>query len=65
MPCLVALWISVPNFNYSNVEIINDAVLADGEVEAVKEVRKKLPFWPDWLPNKLINLGLDLRGGGK
>jgi len=65
MPCLVALWISVPNFNYSNVEIINDAVLADGEVEAVQEVRKKLPFWPDWLPNKLINLGLDLRGGAQ
>tara|TARA_B100001113_G_scaffold21675_1_gene15958 strand:+ start:2848 stop:4479 length:1632 start_codon:yes stop_codon:yes gene_type:complete len=65
MPCLVALWISVPNFNYSNVEIINDAVLADGEAEAVQEVRKKLPFWPDWLPNKLINLGLDLRGGAQ
>ncbi|MFL2826866.1 MAG: protein translocase subunit SecD [Paracoccaceae bacterium] len=65
MPCLVALWVSVPNFNYSNVEIINDAVLADGEAEAVQEVRKKLPFWPDWLPNKLINLGLDLRGGAQ
>ena len=44
MPCLVALWISVPNFNYSNVEIINDAVLADGEAEAVQEVRKKITF---------------------
>ncbi len=65
MPCLVALWISVPNFNYSNVEIINDAVLAEGEVEAVQEVRKNLPFWPGWLPNKLINLGLDLRGGAQ
>ena len=65
IPCLVALWISVPNFNYSNVEIINDAVLTDGEAEPVKEVRKNLPYWPDWLPNKLINLGLDLRGGAQ
>ena len=65
IPCLVALWISVPNFNYSNVEIINDAVLTDGKTEAVQEVRKNLPFWPEWLPNKLINLGLDLRGGAQ
>ena len=65
MPFLVALWISAPNFNYSNVEIINDAVLTDGEAEPVQEVRKNLPFWPNWLPNKLINLGLDLRGGAQ
>jgi len=39
--------------------------LADGEAEAVQEVKKNLPVWPDWLPNKLINLGLDLRGGAQ
>ena len=26
---------------------------------------ENLPYWPSWLPKKLINLGLDLRGGAQ
>ncbi len=63
-PCLIALWVSTPNFNYSNVEKLNDFNLQSLKMEG-QGVKKDLPYWPGWLPKKLVNLGLDLRGGAQ
>ena len=50
--CLAALVFSAPNLFYGQVEASNDAVAEGGQGD-----------WPDYLPSRLINLGLDLRGG--
>ncbi|SHI89903.1 protein translocase subunit SecD [Wenxinia saemankumensis] len=51
--CLAGIVFALPNAFYDRVERHNDAAAA-GEADA---------GWPDWLPNDLVNLGLDLRGG--
>ena len=61
--CLAGLWYALPNAFYDRVEHHNDA---EARIEAgsaddldVAEAAR----WPDWMPNGLVNLGLDLRGG--
>ena len=62
--CLAGLTFAMPNAFYTTVEQHNDAVvaLAKGEVET-PEMAAARDAWPDYLPNQLVNLGLDLRGG--
>ncbi len=62
--CLAGLTFAMPNAFYTTVEQHNDAVaaLAKGEVETPALVAAR-DAWPDYLPNQLVNLGLDLRGG--
>ena len=64
-PFALALWLAVPNFNYRNVEKINDALVLDESFSVSDTKSENLPYWPSWLPKKLINLGLDLRGGAQ
>lgn len=60
----IGLLFAVPNLFYGRVEQHNDAVTAAEragfETPEQAEARKS---WPDFLPSKLVNLGLDLRGG--
>jgi len=51
--CALGLWLAMPNLFYAKVETHNDAI-----AEGVEDTS-----WPSFLPNSLINLGLDLRGG--
>ncbi len=51
--CLVGLWVALPNLFYDRVERANDARAAGTETG----------LWPGFLPSRLVNLGLDLRGG--
>jgi len=62
--CLAALIFAAPNVFYSRVERHNDAVLKleRGAVETPELVADRA-MWPDWLPSRIVNLGLDLRGG--
>jgi preprotein translocase subunit SecD len=66
---VVALGIvgAIPNFNYTNVERHNDAlVVQEGLPEGATltpEQQADLALWPEILPSALMNLGLDLRGG--
>jgi len=62
--CLLGIALALPNAFYSRVEKHNDAVtaIAKGAVVTPK-LQAELDGWPDWLPNDLVNLGLDLRGG--
>ncbi|PWG18318.1 protein translocase subunit SecD [Salibaculum griseiflavum] len=67
----VAIWLMVlagvllalPNAFYSRVEQSNDAeaVIAEGITDAALEAQAAQ--WPTFLPDGLVNLGLDLRGG--
>ena len=64
---VVALGIvfAAPNLFYNRVEMHNDAVAAidaaGGVATAEQEADRGL--WPDWLPSRIVPLGLDLRGG--
>ena len=62
--CLAGLAFALPNAFYTRVEQHNDAVVAleKGAAETPELVAAR-DAWPDYLPNQLVNLGLDLRGG--
>ena len=64
MPCIWALYSTIPHLNYERVERSNDALAMLNAGESLSEnSRKDLLSWPRWLSNSLVNLGLDLRGG--
>ncbi|WP_172295892.1 protein translocase subunit SecD [Pseudoruegeria sp. HB172150] len=54
---------AMPNLFYDRVERHNDAVAAIEAQGATPEREADAALWPNWLPNGLVNLGLDLRGG--
>jgi len=62
--CLLGFIFAIPNAFYTRVEKHNDAAaqLAKG-LPLTPERKAALALWPDWMPNDLVNLGLDLRGG--
>lgn len=62
--CVIGLAYAMPNLFYERVEAHNDAI-AKVEKTGVSspETDAAIAGWPSWLPNTLVNLGLDLRGG--
>jgi preprotein translocase subunit SecD len=57
------LLFALPNLFYERVERHNDA---EAQIEAglsSDELEADASLWPNWLPDGLVNLGLDLRGG--
>ena len=60
---LAGLVLAMPNAFYTRVEMSNDAevVIEQGVSDATLEEQAGL--WPTFLPDGLVNLGLDLRGG--
>ncbi|MGR3571870.1 MAG: protein translocase subunit SecD, partial [Brevirhabdus sp.] len=62
--CALGLVLAAPNAFYTRVEQHNDAVKAiEKGLPVTPELTAQRAGWPDWLPNNLVNLGLDLRGG--
>ncbi|MFO1142914.1 MAG: protein translocase subunit SecD [Amaricoccus sp.] len=62
--CLLGLIVLLPNFFYARVEHANDARKAVERGAAITpELQAAMDGWPAFLPSKLVNLGLDLRGG--
>ena len=61
---VLGILIALPNAFYGRVERANDAraAIAAGAA-ATPELAADAALWPRWLPHRLINLGLDLRGG--
>jgi preprotein translocase subunit SecD len=53
----------MPNGFYGPVESHNDAVKEIELSGTTAELEAQRALWPDYLPNGLVNLGLDLRGG--
>lgn len=63
---LVALGMlfALPNLFYERVELHNDTVkVVEATGIVMPEQEDALAAWPGWLPSRLVNLGLDLRGG--
>ncbi|MDO5659036.1 MAG: protein translocase subunit SecD [Paracoccus sp. (in: a-proteobacteria)] len=62
--CVLGLLLAMPNLFYDRVEQHNDA-LAQSERDGFRteEQQAAIDRWPGFLPNSLVNLGLDLRGG--
>ncbi len=60
----LGLLFAMPNLFYNRVEQHNDAIAAAERngFETPEETAARTG-WPDFLPNGLVNLGLDLRGG--
>jgi preprotein translocase subunit SecD len=65
MVVAVGILVAVPNGFYGTVEKSNDAeaLIAEGLVTADAEADAAL--WPSFMPDNLVNLGLDLRGGAQ
>ncbi|MGH1368870.1 MAG: protein translocase subunit SecD [Maritimibacter sp.] len=63
---LLGLAFALPNLYYPRVERHNDAVAveATGASLSAEQVADK-SAWPNFAPSKLVNLGLDLRGGAQ
>jgi preprotein translocase subunit SecD len=61
--CALGLLMALPNAFYAKVEGHNDAVAAIVAAGATPEREAAAAAWPSWMPSKLVNLGLDLRGG--
>ncbi len=59
----LGLFYALPNAFYPRVERHNDAVAALAAGMDTPENRAAAKAWPNWMPAKLVNLGLDLRGG--
>ena len=64
IPCAWAIFSSIPHLNYSRVESHNDAVMAlNSSAVSTPSLENDLQKWPSWLSSRIVNLGLDLRGG--
>ncbi|MDJ1014932.1 MAG: protein translocase subunit SecD [Paracoccaceae bacterium] len=61
--CLFGIVFSFPNAFYTRVETHNDALAEIEALGATPEREAAAGLWPGWMPNSLVNLGLDLRGG--
>lgn len=62
--CLLGIIFTFPNGFYNRVENANDARAAIEAGEPMTPERQAaVDSWPSWLPSKIVNLGLDLRGG--
>ena len=61
--CALGLLFAVPNGFYTRVETHNDAVKVIEATASTPELEADRALWPDWMPNTIVNLGLDLRGG--
>jgi len=60
---LIGMLFAFPNFFYRHVEKHND-YYEQVKIQEVNADTKNSPFWwPSFLPSRLVNLGLDLRGG--
>jgi preprotein translocase subunit SecD len=62
--CLIGVVLTLPNFFYGRVEQANDARAAvERGAPLTPELEQAMALWPAWAPSRLVNLGLDLRGG--
>jgi len=63
LTCVVGLLLAMPNAFYPRVEAHNDAVAAIEMGASGNGLEEQAAMWPSFLPSRLVNLGLDLRGG--
>jgi preprotein translocase subunit SecD len=61
--CLGGIVFAMPNLFYGQVERSNDAEAAIAAGRTDDDLAAQAETWPAFLPDSLVNLGLDLRGG--
>jgi preprotein translocase subunit SecD len=63
--CAAALLVAMPNLFYARVEGHNDALQAIEKAggSSTPDQDAAVAQWPSVLPSRIVNLGLDLRGG--
>ena len=59
---LLGILFAFPNFFYKHVENHNDAIKSEALLDGDTNKSKLTYWWPKFLPSRLVNLGLDLRG---
>ncbi|MBK5926665.1 protein translocase subunit SecD [Rhodobaculum claviforme] len=59
----LGLILAAPNLFYDRVERHNDALRVIEAQGPSPEAEAERGLWPDWMPSRIVNLGLDLRGG--
>jgi preprotein translocase subunit SecD len=61
---LLAVWLLLPTFLGKDVQdTLELAAKRDAMGDDAPPLAEPMPWWVSWLPNKKINLGLDLQGG--
>lgn len=65
MVVAVGVLVAMPNGFYGTVERSNDAEAEIAEGLSSAELEATAASWPSFLPDNLVNLGLDLRGGAQ
>jgi preprotein translocase subunit SecD len=61
--CALGLLMALPNAFYAKVEATTTPWPRSRPSGATPEREAAAAAWPSWMPSKLVNLGLDLRGG--
>lgn len=68
--CLLGVIFALPNLWYERADTASRAEAAieagryGGEDQkSLAELEREASLWPSWLPGRVVNLGLDLRGG--
>ena len=61
--CVFGLMMALPNGFYTRVELHNDALIEIEQMGSTPARVEAVAGWPNWMPARLVNLGLDLRGG--
>ena len=65
MVVAVGIMVAMPNGFYGTVERSNDAEADIAAGMDTPELAEAAASWPSYLPDNLVNLGLDLRGGAQ
>ena len=60
---LVSIWLLLPTLLGKEVQDTLQAAADREKLEDPPPLAEPFPWWVDWLPNKKVNLGLDLQGG--
>ncbi len=60
---LLGVWVLLPTFMGKEVQDNLELAAKRAQMDNPPDLETPLPSYVDWLPNKKINLGLDLQGG--
>ena len=60
LTCVTGLYLALPNAFYGPVEQHNDALKAMDLAGSNPELEAQAALWPQFLPERLVSLGLDL-----
>ncbi|SLN59068.1 protein translocase subunit SecD [Pseudooctadecabacter jejudonensis] len=61
----IGIAMALPNGFYGTVERSNDAEAALAAGQSGEDLQADAAAWPSFMPDNLVNLGLDLRGGAQ